>query len=201
MPAYDDEHFATAAPVARVILSNPVSGVSIADVRMLIDSGSDVTLLPESAVASLGLEATGERYRLEAFDGTTTEAEAVHAVLGFLGKTFRGRFLPVKSEVGVRSAATNEPCPVAAGWPGPDLGRGATDGREGLTKVQGGRRQTNQGPNLPLEVKPSSGSVWVRPSIFGSGLVATTTRTGPVASAWLEPDGSGLGEVIDSKTG
>jgi Aspartyl protease len=101
MPAYDDEHYAPAAPVARVSLRHPESGEAIADVSMLIDSGSDVTLLPESAVASLGLRGTGERYRLEAFDGTTTESEAVHAVLVFLNKTFGGRFLRVESEVGV----------------------------------------------------------------------------------------------------
>ncbi len=57
--------------------------------------------MPESASASLGLAGAGERYGLVAFDGTTTEAEAVHAVLVFLDKTFRGLFLPVASEVGV----------------------------------------------------------------------------------------------------
>ncbi len=101
MPAYDHEHYATAAPVARVSLRNPESGASIADVPILIDSGSDVTLLPETAVTSLGLQGSGERYRLEAFDGTTTESEAVHAVLVFLDKNFNGRFLRVESEVGV----------------------------------------------------------------------------------------------------
>lgn len=97
MPAYDHEHYATAAPVARVSLCNPESGASIADVPMLIDSGSDVTLLPATAVASLGLQGSGDRYRLEAFDGTTTESEAIHAVLVFLDKNFIGRFLRVES--------------------------------------------------------------------------------------------------------
>jgi hypothetical protein len=101
MPAYDNEHYATAAPVARVNLRNPENGASVSDVPMLIDSGSDVTLLPEATVTSLGLQGTGERYRLEAFDGTTTESEAVQAVLVFLEKTFNGRFLQVESEVGV----------------------------------------------------------------------------------------------------
>ncbi len=68
---------------------------------MLIDSGADAKLLPQSALASLGLTGTGERYRLVAFDGTTNESEAVRAVLVFLNKTFRGRFLPVESSVGV----------------------------------------------------------------------------------------------------
>ena len=58
-------------------------------------------MLPRSAVASLGIIGTGERYQLEAFDGATNESEAVRAVLVFLDKTFRGRFLQVDSEVGV----------------------------------------------------------------------------------------------------
>lgn len=101
MPAYDDNGFTPPAPVARVVLRHPESGASIADVPMLIDSGADATLLPGSVIASLGLAGTGERYQLVAFDGTTTESEAVHAVLIFLGKSFRGRFLLTESEVGV----------------------------------------------------------------------------------------------------
>jgi len=68
---------------------------------MLIDSGADATLLPRSAVVSLGLGSTGQRYQLVAFDGTITESEAVRAVLFFLSKSFQGRFLQVDSEVGI----------------------------------------------------------------------------------------------------
>ena len=101
MPAYDDEGFSPAAPVARVILRHPDTGVSLPDVLMLIDSGADATLLPRSAVVSLGLIGTGERYEMAAFDGTINESEAVHAVLVFSGKTFQGRFLQVESEIGI----------------------------------------------------------------------------------------------------
>jgi hypothetical protein len=101
MPAYDDKGFAPPAPVARVVLRHPESVASVADVRILIDSGADATLLPKPAVTSLGLAGTGERYLLESFDGTTGESEAVVAVLVFLGNSFRGRFLQVDSEVGV----------------------------------------------------------------------------------------------------
>lgn len=101
MPASEDDGFAPAAPVARVTLRHPETGKSIADVRMLIDSGADATLLPRSAVAALGPPKTGTRYELVAFDGTLSEAEAVSAVLVFLNKSFRGLFLTVESEVGV----------------------------------------------------------------------------------------------------
>jgi hypothetical protein len=68
---------------------------------MLIDSGADATLIPRATVESLGLSGTGERYRLMAFDGAITEAEAVRADLSFTGRRFRGRFLVVESEIGV----------------------------------------------------------------------------------------------------
>ncbi len=68
---------------------------------MLIDSGADVTLLPRSTVGSLGVETTGERYQLVAFDGTTSGSEAVRVDLIFLNRRFRGRFLLIDTEVGV----------------------------------------------------------------------------------------------------
>lgn len=101
MPAYDDSRFAPPAPVARVTLRHPDRGESLADIPMLIDSGADITLLPRSAVASLGIVGTGERYQLAAFDGTTSESEAVRVDLVFMGRRFRGRFLLVEAEVGV----------------------------------------------------------------------------------------------------
>jgi hypothetical protein len=101
MPAYDDSRFAPPAPVARVGLRHPDRGEGIADVPMLIDSGADVTLLSKSAVASLGIVGTGERYQLVAFDGTTSESEAVRVDLVFMGRRFRGRYLLIDAEVGV----------------------------------------------------------------------------------------------------
>ncbi len=70
MPAYDAACFDPPAPVARVVLRDPLSGRSAADVPMLIDSGADVTLLPRSSLESLGVDAAaGEEYELTAFDG------------------------------------------------------------------------------------------------------------------------------------
>ena len=101
MPHYDDLLFAPPAPVARVAVRHPDREQSVGDVPMLIDSGADATLLPRSAVTSLGLEGTGERYQLVGFDGTISESEAVHANLVFLRRKFRGRFLVTDGEVGV----------------------------------------------------------------------------------------------------
>ena len=58
MPAHDD-NVSPPAPIARVGLRHPESGESVADIPMLIDSGADATLLPRSAVATLGIAGTG----------------------------------------------------------------------------------------------------------------------------------------------
>ena len=101
MPAYDDRLHAPPAPVARVVIRHPDRVQSVGDVPMLIDSGADATLLPRSAVASLGLEGTGESYQLVGFDGTVSESDAVHASLAFLRWNFRGRYLLTDADVGV----------------------------------------------------------------------------------------------------
>jgi hypothetical protein len=101
MPAYDDSRFDPPAPIASVSLHHPDREESIADVPMLIDSGADATLLPKSAVESLGITGTGERYQLMAFDGTTSDSEVVRVHLVFMNKTFRGRYLLIDGEVGV----------------------------------------------------------------------------------------------------
>lgn len=102
MPFYDAAIFHPPAPVARVVLRDPSSGRSAADVPMLMDSGADVTLLPRSSLERLGVDsATGEEYELTAFDGTTSVSRAVAMHLLFLGRTFRGRFLTTDGECGV----------------------------------------------------------------------------------------------------
>jgi hypothetical protein len=53
--AYDDSHFTPPAPVARVVTRHPDRGEDVGDIPMLIDSGADASLLPRSAVASLGI--------------------------------------------------------------------------------------------------------------------------------------------------
>ena len=54
MPAYNREYFDPPAPVASVTLRYPATGVSLPNVLMLMDSGADVTLLPQATVERLG---------------------------------------------------------------------------------------------------------------------------------------------------
>lgn len=102
MPAYDAALFDPPAPVAKVVLRDPLSGRSAADVSRLVDSGADVTLLPRPSLESLGVDAaTGEEYELTAFDGTTSISRAVNMHLLFLRRTFRGRFLTTDDDCGI----------------------------------------------------------------------------------------------------
>ncbi len=70
MPKYDADNFDPPAPVAYVSLRNPVTGISITDVPMLMDTGADVTLLPRGYVDQLGIEpAIDVTYEIQGFDG------------------------------------------------------------------------------------------------------------------------------------
>ena len=102
MPAYDATSFQPPAPVAHVTVSSPVTGESIPNVNMLIDTGADVTLLPRTPIAQLIDSAEGgDQYELEGFNGTRTMAPAVRLELHFLGRVFRGQFLIVDQDHGI----------------------------------------------------------------------------------------------------
>jgi len=101
MPAYDTSSNPP-APVARVTLRDPTSGSMVADVPMLLDSGADVTLVPERFVAGLGAAIEVEpSYQLEGFDGSRSIAPAAQLHMVFLARTFKGRFLVTPQPQGV----------------------------------------------------------------------------------------------------
>jgi len=102
MPIYDATRFDPPAPLAAVHLHNPESGASLANVPMLIDTGADVTLISENIVSQLGLSIEeNEQYELMGFEGNISVASVVCGKMGFLGRTFRGRFLLIEREWGV----------------------------------------------------------------------------------------------------
>lgn len=102
MPAYDANLFNPPAPLARVTLRNPSNGATRSDVPMLLDSGADVTLIPQVLVSQLGLHVdSNEGYELMGFDGSRSIAQAIQLDLIFLGRAFRGRFLIINREWGI----------------------------------------------------------------------------------------------------
>lgn len=102
MPAYDSNLFNPPAPLANVTLRNPSDGQTVSAVPMLLDSGADVTLIPQASVDQLGLTvAPNEGYELMGFDGSTSVAQVVMLDLIFLRRIFRGRSLLINQTQGI----------------------------------------------------------------------------------------------------
>ena len=101
MHAYDATRFDPPAALAIVTLRSHDSENTL-DVPLLLDSGADITLIPQSSIAPLGLAVDPrESYELMAFDGATSIAQVVRLDLIFLRRVFRGRFLITKQEYGI----------------------------------------------------------------------------------------------------
>ncbi len=102
MPSYDTEHFNPPAPVAHLILRNSETHLQVSDVPMLLDSGADVTLIPEFILAQLEIAPNSERrYELIGFDGSRSFSSTVQLDLIFGRKTFRGQFLVISQPFGI----------------------------------------------------------------------------------------------------
>ena len=101
MPDYDSTRFSPPAPVALVTLCNPESGMMKVGVTMLLDTGADVTLLPQGIAEELGLSYSASSYELVGFEDRSSIARAVRAEMIFLGLTFRGQFLLVEQDWGI----------------------------------------------------------------------------------------------------
>lgn len=100
MPTYNSALFDPPAPLARVTLRNPNDRRSVTDVPMLLDSGADVTLIPQVYAEQLRINA--DQYcELAGFDGSIRIAPSARLEMLFLGRTFHGRFMIVDQEFGV----------------------------------------------------------------------------------------------------
>ena len=93
MAAYDSSLFNPPAPVALVSIRDPGSGNIVTGVRMLMDSGSDLTLIPERFINELNLDLDqSTSHELTGFDGQSSAAKSVQLDLVFLGRTFKRTF-------------------------------------------------------------------------------------------------------------
>jgi len=102
MPAYDDRFFNPPGPLARVTLRTSSDGNAVPDVPMLIDSGADVTLVPQQSIDLLGATVDPDAaYEIMGFDGRRSFAHVASLDLIFLRRVFRGRFLIGNQECGV----------------------------------------------------------------------------------------------------
>lgn len=85
MPRYSSEGFDPPAPIALVEIRNRGTGQTIANVPMLMDTGADVTLVPQAALDQLQLTPEGgTAYELAGFSGERLVLAAVQLDLIFL---------------------------------------------------------------------------------------------------------------------
>ena len=102
MPEYDSTSPSPPAPIAYVILRNPENGLEIINVPMLLDTGSDATLLPRKYVEKLDLSDSETRiFELAAFDEATSQSAVVILQMIFEGRSFRGEFLTINQDCGI----------------------------------------------------------------------------------------------------
>ena len=102
MPPYAATRFEPPPPLAFVTLQHPSTGAMEQDVPMLLDSGADITLIPQTVADSLGVAPMPDTsYQLMAFDGGTSLASAVRLDLVLQRRTFRGKFLLIDQDWGI----------------------------------------------------------------------------------------------------
>ena len=102
MPTYNTTHFEPPAPLAQVVLRHINTGAVRSNVPMLLDSGADVTLVPQVVISELGITPVPDRqYELIGFDGNASLAPVVQLELVFYRRTFRGQFLLIDQEWGI----------------------------------------------------------------------------------------------------
>ncbi len=92
------ENYNPPAPLAKTKLRNPDSQEVIADVPMLLDTGADITLLPEYFCKKIGAKISDTKFlELEGFNESTSIAFYVYIEFIFLNKLFRGNFFSLRS--------------------------------------------------------------------------------------------------------
>lgn len=90
------------APIAQIKLRNSDTLETIANVPMLLDTGSDITLLSKIYCNKIGVKVSEtESLELEGFNQTITIAYYVRLDFIFLNKIFRGKFLVYDREEGI----------------------------------------------------------------------------------------------------
>ncbi|MGQ0541972.1 MAG: retropepsin-like aspartic protease [Blastocatellia bacterium] len=101
MNRYNDQ-YAPAAPFSLITLKNIETSETIRDVPMLLDTGSDITLLPLTHCRRIGIEVSEENtLDLFGFDGSTSKGLYVRLELQFGGKQFRGNFVAYDQAEGI----------------------------------------------------------------------------------------------------
>ncbi|HEY3081060.1 MAG TPA: aspartyl protease family protein [Chloroflexota bacterium] len=98
MPVYEGG-FDPPAPVARVDVIGPTGRQS--NVPMLIDTGSDDSVVPRRVADAVGAAVHASPYRLELFDGSVVPAEEAEIIVRLAPYRFAGAYLVEDKEYGI----------------------------------------------------------------------------------------------------
>jgi len=100
MPSYQAEGFDPPAPIARTTIRG-LTGLAQTNVPMLLDTGSDISIVPKSAAEAVGASPEPVESRLVFYDGTNVPAEEARLTVELLNFRFHGQFVLADADYGV----------------------------------------------------------------------------------------------------
>lgn len=101
MTSYNDQ-YEPPAPFSFITLRNVDTSETVRDVPMLIDTGSDISLLPLTYCTRIGIEISNEKtLDLFGFDGAMSKGFYAYVELQFGGKRFCGNFVAYDQTEGI----------------------------------------------------------------------------------------------------
>lgn len=98
---YSEAQFSPAAPVVKVTLHNEETNRSLSDVLMQLDTGADISLIPQSTATELNLPIVDRQISLITFDGTESSYSLFQVKLQLDRYTFRGIYSVVEQDYGI----------------------------------------------------------------------------------------------------
>ena len=99
MPTYESEGFEPPAPLARAVVAG--AGQTIADVRMLLDTGADVSVIPRAIAKELGVAVRPSGILLQTYDGHQTQAVVADVSIEIGPYRFHGTFVVAEADYGI----------------------------------------------------------------------------------------------------
>lgn len=99
MPEYEAGAWDPPAPIVRATVRD--SSTAIADVPMLIDTGSDVSVVPQAVVEAIGAAVHPSRVPVQFYTGAEEAWEEADLSVEFARFRFEGLFLVVESSYGI----------------------------------------------------------------------------------------------------
>lgn len=97
---YDDS-YDPPAPFAEIVLRNIQTGKRSEKLKVLLDTGADISLLPLSAIKKLKIPPTNESVQLFGFNESQTISEIYNLQIIFLGKRVTGNYCAVDDTTGI----------------------------------------------------------------------------------------------------